>query len=188
MGNGERVLYEIKNGDGKVVAKGEAKGDFTLPTKGFSFWSPENPVRYTLTLTTPEGACSQKFGIRRLVPDGERMRLNGELTYLRGVTEHCYFAETVQLPRDLAYYRMITAKRKELGFNFLRFHTFVPPDERRTSSRSTSTPPSSASRGATRASSRTAPATRRGLTRRRRSTSNRWRSLSMPRPTRSSRR
>ena len=129
MGNGERVLYEIKNGDGKVVAKGEAKGDFTLPTKGFSFWSPENPVRYTLTLTTPEGTCSQKFGIRRLMPDGERMRLNGELTYLRGVTEHCYFAETVQLPRNLAYYRMITAKRKELGFNFLRFHTYVPPDE-----------------------------------------------------------
>ncbi len=124
-----KVLYEIRDGDGKDVAKGEAKGDFTLPTKGFAFWSPENPVRYTLTLTTPEGTCSQKFGIRRLVPDGERMRLNGELTYLRGVTEHCYFPETVQLPRDLAYYRMITAKRKELGFNFLRFHTFVPTDE-----------------------------------------------------------
>ena len=127
--DGRKILYEIKDAGGAVVAKGEAKGDFTLPTRGFSFWSPENPVRYTLTLTTPEGSCSQKFGIRRLVPDGERMRLNGELTYLRGVTEHCYFPETVQLPRDLAYYRAITAKRKELGFNFLRFHTFVPPDE-----------------------------------------------------------
>ncbi len=127
--DGRKILYEIKDAGGAVVAKGEAKGDFTLPTKGFTFWSPENPVRYTLTLTTPEGTCSQKFGIRRLVPDGERMRLNGELTYLRGVTEHCYFPETVQLPRDLAYYRMITAKRKELGFNFLRFHTFVPTDE-----------------------------------------------------------
>ena len=126
---GGKFSYEIKNCDGTVVAKGEAKGDFTLSTKGFSFWSPENPVRYTLTLTTPEGTCSQKFGIRRLVPNGERMRLNGELTYLRGVTEHCYFAETVQLPRNLAYYRMISAKRKELGFNFLRFHTYVPPDE-----------------------------------------------------------
>jgi len=124
-----KLAYSIFDANGKVLAKGEAKGDFTLPTKGFSFWSPENPVRYTLTLTTPEGTCSQKFGIRRLVPDGERMRLNGELAYMRGVTEHCYFPETVQLPRDLAYYRMITAKRKELGFNFLRFHTFVPPDE-----------------------------------------------------------
>ena len=97
--------YEIKNGDGKVLAKGEAKGDFTLPTKGFSFWSPENPVRYTLTLTTPEGTCSQKFGIRRLVPDGERMRLNGELAYMRGGTEHCYFPETVQLPRHFVEQR-----------------------------------------------------------------------------------
>ena len=121
--------YLISDSDGKVLAKGKAKGDFTLPTKGFAFWSPENPVRYTLTLTTPEGKYSQKFGIRRLVPDGERMRLNGVLAYLRGVTEHCYFAETVHLPRDLAYYRTITAKRKKLGFNFVRFHTFVPPEE-----------------------------------------------------------
>ena len=125
----EAVSYFISDSDGKVLAKGEAKGDFTLPTKGFAFWSPENPVRYTLTLTTSEGKYSQKFGIRRLVPDGERMRLNGELAYLRGVTEHCYFAETVHLPRDLGYYRTITAKRKELGFNFVRFHTFVPPEE-----------------------------------------------------------
>ena len=127
--DGVKFSYEIKDDVGKILAKGEAKGDFTLPTKGFAFWSPENPVRYTLTLTTPEGTYSQKFGIRRLVPDGERMRLNGELAYLRGVTEHCYFAETIHLPRDLAYYRAITAKRKEFGFNFLRFHTFIPPDE-----------------------------------------------------------
>lgn len=125
---GKGFSWEILDG-GKVLAKGEANGDFTLPTKGFEFWSPENPVRYTLALSTREGRRSQKFGIRRLVPDGERMRLNGELTYLRGVTEHCYFPETVHLPRDLAYYRAITAKRRELGFNFLRFHTFVPPDE-----------------------------------------------------------
>ena len=121
--------YEIRDVGGNIMAKGEAKGNFTLPTKGFAFWSPENPVRYTLTLTTPEGTYSQMFGIRRLVPDGERMRLNGELAYLRGVTEHCYYAETVHLPRDLGYYRTITAKRKELGFNFVRFHTFVPPEE-----------------------------------------------------------
>ena len=71
----------------------------------------------------------QQFGIRRLTTDGEQFRLNGDPCYLRGVTEHAYFAKTVHVPRDLAYYRMITAKRKELGFNFVRFHTFVPPVE-----------------------------------------------------------
>ena len=120
--------YEISDG-GTALAKGTATSDFTLPTNGFSFWSPENPKRYCLTLTTAQGTYRQKFGIRRLVADGEKFRLNGKPIYLRGVTEHCYFPKTLHLPRDLDYYRMITAKRKELGFNFVRFHTFVPPAE-----------------------------------------------------------
>ena len=120
--------YAIADG-GKVLAKGNAKGDFTLSTEGFRFWSPEEPKRYDLTLTTAQGAYRQKFGLRRLVASGEKFRLNGKPIYLRGVTEHCYFAKTLHLPRDLDYYRMITAKRKELGFNFVRFHTFVPPAE-----------------------------------------------------------
>lgn len=120
--------YEIL--DGAVVKeKGSAKGDFALKTAGYEFWSPENPKRYELKIATPEGEYRQKFGIRRLVAAGEKLKLNGKPVYLRGVTEHCYFAKTLHLPRDLEYYRMITAKRKELGFNFVRFHTFVPPVE-----------------------------------------------------------
>jgi hypothetical protein len=125
---GGEVLYEIKDGE-RVLAKGVASGDITLPTEGYEFWSPEEPKRYDLTLTTAQGAYRQKFGLRRLVASGEKFLLNGKSIYLRGVTEHCYFAKTLHLPRDLDYYRMITAKRKELGFNFVRFHTFVPPVE-----------------------------------------------------------
>ena len=128
VAGGARFDYEISDG-GKTLAKGSAPGDFTVPADGFEFWSPENPKRYDLALTTPKGTYRQKFGIRRLVADGEKFRLNGKPVYLRGVTEHCYFAKTLHLPRDLEYYRMITAKRKELGFNFVRFHTFVPPAE-----------------------------------------------------------
>ena len=124
----DAFAYEIADGD-RVLASGKGQGDFTLPTKGFAFWSPESPKRYALKLMTSNGSFVQLFGLRRLVPDGEKFRLNGRPVYLRGVTEHCYFAETVHVPRDLAYYRMITAKRKELGFNFVRFHTFVPPVE-----------------------------------------------------------
>ena len=128
VAGGEKFAYRISDG-GKVMAQGEASGDFTLSSDGYAFWSPESPRRYELALTTPAGTYRQKFGIRRLVADGEKFRLNGRPAYLRGVTEHCYFAKTLHLPRDLDYYRMITAKRKELGFNFVRFHTFVPPVE-----------------------------------------------------------
>ena len=124
----DRFAYEISDGD-RVLARGRAQGDFTLATDGYAFWSPEHPKRYTLRLSTAAGACVRTFGIRRLVADGEKFRLNGRPVYLRGVTEHCYFPRTVHVPRDLDYYRMITAKRKELGFNFVRFHTFVPPVE-----------------------------------------------------------
>ena len=126
---GEDAYSYTVSDAGRVLAKGEGKGDFTLSTAGYEFWTPENPRRYDLDIRTAKGTYSQKFGIRRLVADGEKFRLNGKPVYLRGVTEHCYFAETVHLPRDLGYYRMITKKRKELGFNFVRFHTFVPPVE-----------------------------------------------------------
>ena len=125
----EECSYEISSIGGAALARGKAIGDFTLPTEGFDFWSPERPVRYTLRIKTPEGEYSQKFGIRRLAADGEKLCLNGLPVYLRGVTEHCYFAKTVHVPRDIDYYRMVTAKRKELGFNFVRFHTWVPPEE-----------------------------------------------------------
>ena len=124
----DKFKWEIRRG-ATALKRGEASGDFTLPMDGFEFWTPENPMRYTLALTTPEGVFTQKFGIRRLTVDGERLKLNGKFTYLRGITEHCYFAETVHLPRDSEFYRAITKKRKELGFNFLRFHTYVPPAE-----------------------------------------------------------
>lgn len=113
----------------RVMAEGQANGDFTLSTNGYDFWSPDSPTLYELELITDAGSIRRKFGVRRLVADGERLRLNGRPIYLRGVTEHCYFPHTVHLPRDIAYYRMVAAKRKELGFNFVRFHTFVPPKE-----------------------------------------------------------
>ena len=84
---------------------------------------------HELRLDTPEGAVTRRFGLRRLVAQGERLFLNGRPVYLRGVTEHCYFAETLHLPRDLEYYRRLSARRRQLGFNFVRFHTYVPPAE-----------------------------------------------------------
>ena len=124
----DRFSYEIADGE-KTLAKGETSGNFSLSTEGYEFWSPENPKRYDLRLTTEKGSYRAKFGIRRLTAKGEKFLLNGRPIYLRGVTEHCYFPKTVHLPRDIGYYRMITAKRKELGFNFVRFHTFIPPVE-----------------------------------------------------------
>ena len=121
--------YAVCDGD-DVLRSGNGRGDVTLPTGGLAFWSPENPKRYRLELKTASGGRSmQLFGLRRLTAEGERLKLNGRPVYLRGVTEHAYFATTTHMPRDIEYWRMVAAKRRELGFNFVRFHTFVPPEE-----------------------------------------------------------
>ena len=128
VSGGDAFRYAISDG-ARTVSEGRSAGDFTLKTDGYEFWSPEHPKLYELKLTTPGGTVVQKFGIRRLTAKGEKLFLNGRPVYLRGVTEHCYYPETVHLPRDLGFYRRVAAKRKELGFNFVRFHTFVPPAE-----------------------------------------------------------
>lgn len=125
-------VWKILDGE-NVVRNGKAKGDFTEPTQGLEFWSPEHPKRYTLALnlSTPNAqrpTFSTRFGIRRLVARGEKLYLNGEPVYLRGVCDHCYYAKTMHLSLDIDYYRMVVRKRKECGFNFVRFHTYVPPE------------------------------------------------------------
>ena len=124
---GEAFSWRILDGK-TVVRSGRANGDFSQPTKGLEFWSPERPKRYVLELTTGGGTFRTRFGIRRLAARGEKLFLNGEPVYLRGVCDHCYYAKTMHLPLDIDYYRMVVRKRKECGFNFVRFHTYVPPE------------------------------------------------------------
>lgn len=111
------------------VKSGDGVGDITVPTDGMEYWSDRNPKLYSLVLSSGGRTFVQSFGIRRLQAEGEKLMLNGSPVFLRGVTEHCYHPATVHLPRDVEYYLAINRKRKELGFNFIRFHTHVPPVE-----------------------------------------------------------
>ncbi len=116
--------------DGDAMCRcGSAVGDFTFDTDGLSCWSPENPRRYTLRLTVGGMVYEKEFGIRRLTTDGAHFRLNGRPYYLRGICEHCYYPETVHPSHDISYYRGVIQKLKRLGFQFIRFHTHIPPAE-----------------------------------------------------------
>lgn len=120
--------WTVREGQ-KILKTGEAIGDFIFDTCGLERWSPESPKLYTLEIACGEGVLERKFGVRRLVVDGVHFRLNDMPYYLRGICEHCYFPETIHPNHDLAYYRSIIKAVKNLGFNFIRFHTFVPEPE-----------------------------------------------------------
>ncbi len=120
--------WAVYDGD-NLCRQGSAKGDFSFDTDGLTRWTPENPKRYTLRITCGTATYERDFGIRRLTVEGVHFRLNGKPYYLRGICEHCYYPETVHPTHDIAYYRRVIRKLKALGFNFIRFHTYVPTEE-----------------------------------------------------------
>ncbi|MBQ8409941.1 MAG: beta galactosidase jelly roll domain-containing protein [Clostridia bacterium] len=122
------LKWTVLDGE-KAVKSGEAKGSFFFDTDGLAYWSPECPKRYILRVESGEATLEREFGVRRLTVDGVHLRLNGEPYYLRGICEHCYYPETVNPCRDITFYRNVIKKLKELGFNYIRFHTYVPTEE-----------------------------------------------------------
>jgi len=116
--------------EGKApVKEGQAQGDFTFCAQGLEFWTPEQPRLYTLRLREGDAVLELPLGIRRLTSKGSGLFLNGAPVYLRGICEHCYFPETVHPSHDSRFYRRVIRKIKELGFNFIRFHTYIPEEE-----------------------------------------------------------
>ncbi len=120
--------WAVYDGD-TLLLKGCADGDFGFSTHGMQLWSPEHPKLYTLQLACGSAVLHHSFGVRALTVDGVHLQLNGKPVYLRGICEHCYFPDTVHPTHDIAFYRKVIRKVKELGFNFIRFHTYVPARE-----------------------------------------------------------
>ena len=120
--------WSVLNGN-KVIKTGIADGFFTFETAGLDRWTPECPKLYTLRITCGDSVMERRFGVRKLVADGTHFKLNGKPVLLRGICEHCYFPETVHPNHDLSFYRNVIRTIKKLGFNFIRFHTFIPAEE-----------------------------------------------------------
>ena len=115
--------------NGKILKEGTDNSDFSFCTDGMMLWTPENPKLYDLKIICGDSELVQAFGVRRLVADGVGFKLNGISYYLRGICEHCYFPETIHPSHDYNYYKSIIKSIKKLGFNFIRFHTYIPEEE-----------------------------------------------------------
>lgn len=125
------VCVKVLDGDAAVLEGIIKKDDgfVSLCTEGMKLWSTDDPYRYRVVLSTENQTVSRMFGVRRLVSRGTKLYLNGEPFMFRGICEHGYYPVTVHPPRDKNYYRASLRKLKELGFNSVRFHTWVPAEE-----------------------------------------------------------
>lgn len=119
------AVYDNEN----ILLSGTANSDFTFSTAGLQLWTPEEPKLYKVKIMFNEFECERSFGVRKLNSTKSKLLLNNIVYYLRGVCEHCYYPETVHPVHDLTYYKSTIKKIKSLGFNFIRFHTYVPFEE-----------------------------------------------------------
>ena len=119
--------WEILNGE-CCLQSGSTEGDFSFDTEKLTRWTPENPKLYTLRVSCENEKVELPFGVRRLTTEGVNLRLNGEPYYLRGICEHCYYPLDLHPRQDVRFYRGVIKKLKALGFNFIRFHTYVPAE------------------------------------------------------------
>lgn len=109
-------------------------GAWETETLGMQLWSDHSPKLYQIQLSVKQNnvildTLTQSFGLRRLERDGTHLCLNGRLILLRGVTDHHYFPLTCTPPADVDSYRANIRQLKVIGFNWIRFHTWVPPEE-----------------------------------------------------------
>lgn len=107
---------------------------FETERYGLRPWSDRDPKLYKLSLTLTENGritdgIEQKFGMRYTESIGTSILVNGEPTFLRGTTDHAYFPETCTVTNDFSYYIRTLKAIKDAGFNWVRFHTTVPPEE-----------------------------------------------------------
>lgn len=121
MGCGEQTLYL------NTV-------DWQTGLLGLTPWSDRVPALHDVKVELLQGGAvedsiQRRFGIRVLEARGTGLFLNGRPILLRGATEHYYYPLTCTAPRDMETYLGNLRKIKELGFNWLRFHTWIPSEE-----------------------------------------------------------
>ena len=124
--------------EGKVVVPelGEfhlVNGSVTITPENPNLWSPENPYLYDFTVETATDKVESYFAIRSLeikkVGDWPRLCLNGEPYFFHGLLDQGYWPESLLTPPAPESYADDILAMKELGFNMLRKHIKVEPEE-----------------------------------------------------------
>ena len=108
-------------------------GTVTITPENPRLWSPENPYLYDFTVTTAEDRVESYFAIRSLeikqVGEYQRLCLNGEPYFFHGLLDQGYWPDGLLTPPSPESFADDILAMKALGFNMLRKHIKVEPDE-----------------------------------------------------------
>ena len=96
-------------------------------------WTPEDPFLYDFTLTACEDRIESYFALRTLemkeVKGLPRLCLNGKPYFFHGLLDQGYWPDGLFTPASPDCYEWDILAMKELGFNMLRKHIKVEPEQ-----------------------------------------------------------
>ena len=96
-------------------------------------WSPERPHLYPFTLTAGEDRVESYFALRTLsvekVNGLPRLCLNGKPYFFHGLLDQGYWSDGLYTPATPTGYTRDIAAMKRLGFNTLRKHIKIEPEQ-----------------------------------------------------------
>ena len=124
--------------DGRVKVEGLGEyqlenGTVTITPENPRLWSPENPYLYEFTVEAGEDKVESYFAIRCLeiqkVGDWPRLCLNGKPYFFHGLLDQGYWPDGLFTPAAPECYADDILAMKKLGFNMLRKHIKVEPEE-----------------------------------------------------------
>ena len=130
------VSWTVKNSLDENVLAGKSNSGTICGVFDAQMWSVENPVLYTFSavVTYENGETeelSDRFGFRYFDTDEKYIYLNGfpfyMRAYIRGAAAHEH-QNNCKLP-EYEFYRKNIRMAKSYGFNTIRFHSVIPPEE-----------------------------------------------------------
>ncbi len=123
--------------DGTVTVEGRdyplVGGRAVIAPDNPRLWTPETPNLYPFTLTAGEDRIESYFALRTLeiknIGDYPRLCLNGEPYFFHGLLDQGYWPDGLFTPAAPECYADDILAMKALGFNTLRKHIKVEPEQ-----------------------------------------------------------
>ncbi|MBR4664350.1 MAG: hypothetical protein IKO93_10800 [Lentisphaeria bacterium] len=127
------VRWQVCNGKTVLFSGETTESAWECDAAALARWSDRDPKLYEVTLELMldgevADSVSGLWAPRTFTVAGKNLHLNGQPVYLRGVTEHCYFPKSCNPHWDEAKYLRDLGVLKQAGFNFIRCHTWCPPE------------------------------------------------------------
>ena len=132
-----KISWSVKDRNGIIKANGESMGEKIISECFDALpWSVESPNLYTfdaqiLYKSGEKEKISDKFGYRYFETDEKYIYLNGfpfyMRAYIRGAAAHEHQNNCNLSEYD--FYKKNIEMAKSYGFNTIRFHSIVPPEE-----------------------------------------------------------